>query len=645
MRCLLPVLLAGLASAPAAAQVAVAIQPSAAAQTTVRSAPAARSGPAVTQELSFPESQLKVLVWSSWPDMLYQGFLPLTLQIENLDGREHAVDITLTRSYGSEQCSVLERVSVAAGAHEELQLAVPAGHDYGSNGYNVFVTVAGRREMLYNVGATQHPDPNVWPVLYVHSSARTPSAGANLAWAAEFSARPPAAVPLFTDTSARMVRMGSLGYAGSSATAGGAGTFQVGITPLAHEELPARFEPYTSLKAVVLDAPSGLPAPGVVDALCSWVRLGGVLACEGPGAEELARSVPALAAWMEPRFVLRTDGGNTVYACAQGVLVVGDGRDLQQLASGGGGEFAELIDAFQFGLTRPVSFADSPHARDALMHMPKLADMELPYRMLTLLLVCFAILIGPVNLLVVRRLNRPALLLVTVPLLAIVFSIGLFVYGAVSQGLNVRGAVFELTWLDQRTHQASTLSTRSLFAGMPAGDGWRVATGSAVFPLEYPGGVRQGELRIDCRAGLTYGGDYLPVRRERMTAGMVDRAARARLEVVARGDELELGNGLGAAIRHLVVCDANGVFYELETPLAAGEKTRLGPAADQASASVRHRARLPGLVGALSHEQLFAGSYVAELDAPVFGDHGEVDIEVENGTQLVLGILELGGGR
>ncbi|MBI5363948.1 MAG: hypothetical protein HZA53_12265 [Planctomycetes bacterium] len=599
----------------------------------------------------FPDAGVRVTAWSAWPDMLYQGYQPIVFEFENKSADERVVEIELTRGWSDDRWRVRETATVAGGARERVELFAPVSRIYDSD-YTARLACGGESTHLNGLGANQQANHAVWPVLYAHGPERAPAAGMPEVWGAALSAHPPQGLPeVSPQEDANLRRFRSMGYVGPLPPTGppAPAAWSVAVTPIDLDELPARFEPYTSLKAVILDAQSPPPRPEVLEALLAWTRLGGCVVFQGPDAEARARAVPAAAAWMEERFVQSESDGDRVYACGQGALVVCAQYDLQGLrTSGEEAPFNATLDLVGRGMARAVSFAGAPQSDAKLDALPGLSGLELPYRALTLLLVLFAIVIGPVNLIVVKRLNRPALLLVTVPVIALVFSLGLFVYGAIAQGLGTRARGRALTWLDQRNHVASTLEVRSLFAGMPAANGWKPGPGVACVALPTDAGhTSTGQLALDFREGLVYTGDYLPVRREVRSAFLADRAARARLEVTRNGERITVENGLGAPIEGLVLRDADGAWHVLSARLGVGGKAELEPVALANTAVERVEELLGELAPLASSAQPFAGAYVARLGGSAFTDACGVEYEEEESAHVVFGILDatLGGKR
>jgi len=92
---------------------------------------------------------------------------------------------------------------------------------------------------------------------------------------------------------------------------------------------------------------------------------------------------------------------------------------------------------------------------------------EVPVRAFFLLIFTFAVLVGPVSYLWLRRRGKRAWLLVTVPLSGLICTSAILLYGFFSEGFGIKGAMRSVTVLDQRSHEAVTYSGRTLYAGLP----------------------------------------------------------------------------------------------------------------------------------------------------------------------------------
>ena len=344
---------------------------------------------------------------------------------------------------------------------------------------------------------------------------------------------------------------------------------------LAFGRAPTRFEPYTSLDVLVIDTQHGLPPSEVTEAALRYTRLGGTTLFVGRGARGLVESLESIGSFDE-RFLGRAEPvpDATVVAYGLGVLATYDTdsalfQDEPSLA---------LLDwALRQHPTpapsRPIAARGHVEGEvagpppDDLEGGPKIPGLvRIPYRTLTLGLVLFTILIGPVNFLLVRRAGRPVLLTVTIPLIAAVSSLCILVFGFLSAGIDSRTSEYGYTVLDQRTHRASTVVLRSLWCGL-APAGLRPGEGSALLPTQ--GNELSYEtvgFQVDETDGLVLGGDFVPVRRAEKQTVLADRTFRGRVTFEPKGESWSANNGLGVEIDVLVYRDRDGVLYEAKRP-------------------------------------------------------------------------------
>ena len=258
-----------------------------------------------------------------------------------------------------------------------------------------------------------------------------------------------------------------------------------------------------------------------------------------------------------------------------------------------------------------------------------------PTRAYLTILLLFSVLIGPVNYVFLKRRRLQVLFVLTAPIIAAVFIALLAGYVVVGDGFGVRGRAVTFTRLDQDRRQAATRATASLYAGMTPSGGLDFPSDVAVFPLGSDGGIARTELRFDLTDSqrLTSGAIRARVASNIETVGF--RTARERLGFDRQGDRVSVVNGLGQTVARLVLRD-QGRFYRLTTPLAPGSRAvmevgNLSPAAllnNDLTAMSRFRgvtARQPD------------GSYLARLEHSPFWEAGAADVEERGSVHLVLG--------
>ena len=286
---------------------------------------------------------------------------------------------------------------------------------------------------------------------------------------------------------------------------------------------------------------------------------------------------------------------------------------------------------------------------------PVIEDQRTPVRGLLALMVAFALIIGPVNILVLSLLKRRMWLLWTVPLGSALFSSAVVGYALLSEGITPTARTASVTLLDQTSREAVTRTLRGYYTPLTPGDGLRFNLNTAVWP----------QIGEDSRFG--YGGSGRGDGRGRSLDTTVDQhlapgwvAARVpahlQLTTVERRRErldferlddggLAVVNGLGVDVTSLAVVDADGQHYEAPG-LAAGQRAVL-KSVEAVSAPPRgKRSQWSRLDQALSLDDLLtrlqdkAPAYTATLAATPFVEDGLAGIGEHRVTAIVHGRWE-----
>lgn len=194
---------------------------------------------------------------------------------------------------------------------------------------------------------------------------------------------------------------------------------------------------------------------------------------------------------------------------------------------------------------------------------------EAPVIPFMVLVSLFAVVIGPINFLLLKRSRRLYLLLLTVPIGAVVVTGGLIVFALFSDGFGMRLRVRSFADLDQRTGHAAVWSRQSYYAAVAPSQGMLFPEDAMVLPLVYePGAVsteRSTALHWDGEQHLRRG--YLSARTA--TQFMVTRAATVKAKLVitesaAGGQQPRVENQLGTHVLLMVVCTSDGQMLKAE---------------------------------------------------------------------------------
>lgn len=209
---------------------------------------------------------------------------------------------------------------------------------------------------------------------------------------------------------------------------------------------------------------------------------------------------------------------------------------------------------------------------------------EAPVISFLLLVSLFAVLIGPINYMFLGRARRLYLLLLTVPLGAVVVTLGLFSYALLTDGIGVRLRARSFTDLDQRSGRAVSWSRQSYYASLAPSRGLVFPDDATVFPIIHePGRLRgsgpQTRMTWDEEEQHLQSG-YIFSR----TAAqfMVLRAGESKEKLAvregrAKGQPPQVTNQLATHIKYLLLRDKYGDHWSAEN-LKPDDATNLKPA-------------------------------------------------------------------
>ncbi|MCC7013370.1 MAG: hypothetical protein IT454_12470 [Planctomycetes bacterium] len=588
---------------------------------------AGRAAHALGDQTQFlADGKLEVRVSSPWPAHLSQGVAPIFVDVSNQGDTPRVVSLRAQCNDWTAMRTIDSTFELAAGERAHVELLAPAMGAW-DNDYSLQVTTRGSSSSASFGSVCSGGAPQGYSSVLVLGESEVPESVVT-SWIERCS-------------DARV----NTGYGATAPST----PDNVQIGHARFEQMPRSASAYTSLDLAVLDISRGWPSDNALGPLLAWVRNGGALLVSGPDAPELARRHALFAAWLEPRFV-REEDGTSHALCGLGRLMLVNESELMESQ-----RVRELVRA---SAQRDLGFWPSYNggSRSAAAD-PRIPDVgRVPYRVFALLLIVFAILIGPVNFIWVRRLRKPVMLLVTIPALAIGTSIVLLVYGVFIQGLDVKTASVSVAVLDQREHRSACVEKRMLFAGMAPSDGLRPGPGTAVQALSSSvttfGAVRDRlNLDIELTPNVLLKGDFLPTRAVVLQLLSTERAERARLDLDARGESYEVTNNLGADVERLVLRDRAGNYFWTDARLAAGgHGTLQAVPAESGEELARTLLAEPMVLSpeldwtasfAAQRERLPIGTYVASLRRTPFSDDCGVATNEIVGSHRLFGVLPL----
>ena len=282
---------------------------------------------------------------------------------------------------------------------------------------------------------------------------------------------------------------------------------------------------------------------------------------------------------------------------------------------------------------------------------PVVERADLPVRGMTFLMLLFILIVGPVNLLVLRAMKRRIWFLWTIPVISAITCLIVLIYSLFSEGVTPSTRTEAVTLLDQSAKRATTSALAAFYCPLTPGDGLRFSAETEVTPLLSADSRRNGDSReVDWSNGqhLTRGWVNARVPTHFVIRKSEPRRERLQLERAADGT-LTVVNGLGAKVKTLWLADAQGRLHKAAAAIDAGAKSTLA-----ATDEIFARGSLPDLskfvndpinqIPSRSLENLKpwlrAGIYFAELEGAPFVENALVGETKSHTSSLVIGLLE-----
>jgi hypothetical protein len=301
-----------------------------------------------------------------------------------------------------------------------------------------------------------------------------------------------------------------------------------------------------------------------------------------------------------------------------------------------------------------------PDERSANVVFPVVSNFQVPVRGTVFVMLAFVLLIGPVNMLVLSRMNRRIWMLWTIPAISLLTCALVFAWNFFREGVAPYARVAGLTLLDQVNSRATTLGAAALYCPLTPSGGLQYGFDTEVTPLigENYNGFRGrssssgAQREVDWTQSQHLQRGWITARVPAQFYLRKSETRRERLQLETAGNQLIIVNGLGANIKSLWLADRSGRVYHAGV-VDAGQKAPL--------ASMTRMAKTGSDSGPEAFEKrigfavelpsanfdpadfLRPGSYIAELDRNPFLENGlgaKVKPERLRSSAVVYGILE-----
>lgn len=225
------------------------------------------------------------------------------------------------------------------------------------------------------------------------------------------------------------------------------------------------------------------------------------------------------------------------------------------------------------GMTRSQATPNDPS-------LQVVGNVKVPVRGLLVLVIAFAVGIGPVNVWFLSRRGRKMWLWWIVPAVSLATCLVVFAYSLASEGVHGHGRTSLVTILDENNHRASTLGYVSYYCPLTPSDGLHFSYDTAVAPL-YSDAVYRNPYQHRRSRTLDWTNDqhldtgWVMARVPTSLSIRMNETRRERLPIRRDADgSVTAVNGLGVEIESLSYCDETGQIH-IAHNLAAGQEVKL----------------------------------------------------------------------
>lgn len=192
------------------------------------------------------------------------------------------------------------------------------------------------------------------------------------------------------------------------------------------------------------------------------------------------------------------------------------------------------------------------------------------------LLFVFVIVVGPLAYRKFTKLGRGYLMMFVAPLLALVTTLVMFVYGLVADGLSTSARVREVTWVGDQSGAAARYCRATYFAGVRPSEGMKVPSNAVLLPYQLPdvsNWFEASQLDRSMIGGIRIEDDwmrldrgFLPSRQQKqfVTYRPVADVGLVRLENADEPGKARFKSGIGFDLRQGVARGADGAYYRFD---------------------------------------------------------------------------------
>jgi hypothetical protein len=295
---------------------------------------------------------------------------------------------------------------------------------------------------------------------------------------------------------------------------------------------------------------------------------------------------------------------------------------------------------------------------EANKNFPVVEDLGVPVRGLLLLMIIFAVVIGPANFFFLARRKRKLWLFWTVPLISFATCVVVLGYMVLSEGWEVRSRIEAFTVLDENSRRATTIGWFAVYTPLLPGGGLHFSPQTEVsFQNEDESGSPYSYRR---RSGSPLSIDW--TRDQHLVSGWLSprvpshfvvrkgESRRERVTITPGGDgRPEAMNGLGGDITEFWYLDEKGTMYTAQNIPAGGRvnlQAGIKPSSEAPTALRQLYAgewyNFTSRKKIIGPEFLTPRTYLAFIDAAPFLDDAAMKGSAAKAKSIIFGILKEG---
>jgi hypothetical protein len=328
---------------------------------------------------------------------------------------------------------------------------------------------------------------------------------------------------------------------------------------------------YTPFDMVLLHAHElERAAPAVREALWRYAEGGGTLGILGEA--EIPKAWQANSS---------ENADFTAYRVGFGTCITFDSVRVNEFTSA---DLRKIKTATRHTAQPWSTFGDASAAND---RFPVVDNLDIPVRGVTFIMLVFIVIVGPLNVYVLAKMNRRIWMLWTIPAISLVTCGIIFTYSLLSDGITPSTRVEGITLIDHHTRRATTLGTLAFYCPLTPSGGLKFGFDTEVFPMVSNGNSRnnRGTARtVQWGDGQHLQDGWISARMPAHFAVRKSETRRERVELKLESGEWTAVNGLGSDISSLGFNDSEGNLWR-SGPIAAGQQAILEKSGEQKPAS------------------------------------------------------------